>query len=48
MSDANSDKKAVVTRIYIQPDGDLIVTDLWDEVRKLLNEYFPQTPGEEP
>ena len=30
----------ILTRIYIKPDGDLIVTDMWDEVPKLLKPYF--------
>lgn len=30
--------KRVLTRIYIQPDGNLVVTDLWEEARMLLPE----------
>jgi len=26
----------ILTRIYIQPDGNLLVTDLWEEVEGLL------------
>lgn len=26
----------VLTRIFVQEDGDLVVTDMWDEFRALL------------
>ena len=28
----------ILTRIYIQPDGNLLITDLWEEVQELLDE----------
>lgn len=31
-------KSRVLTRLFIRPDGDVIVTDLWEEVRALLME----------
>jgi len=48
MSPATNNKtnSKVITRIYINAEGDLIVTDLWDEVRDLLAEYFPETKHE--
>ena len=30
-------EKTIVTRIYIQENGDLIVTDLWEELSKLVS-----------
>lgn len=31
-----SDTPIILTRIYIRENGDLTVTDMWDEVRRLL------------
>lgn len=28
----------VLTRLFIKPDGDVIVTDLWEEVREMLGQ----------
>ena len=29
---------AVISRIYITPTGDLVVSDLWDEIQHMLTE----------
>jgi hypothetical protein len=36
----------ILTRIYITPEGDLVVTDLWDEVRGLLRPHFGEVSDE--
>ncbi len=43
---SSSKSEKVLTRIYIKPDGDLVVTDMWDEVRALLEKYFPEAAHE--
>ena len=40
-SEAGTDSEKVfvripVTRVFIKPDGDLVVTDLWDVIQPLL------------
>lgn len=30
--------KTILSRIFITESGDLIVTDLWDEVREILSQ----------
>ncbi len=37
-----SNSPKIVTRIYVNTDGDLVVTDLWDEVKELLGPAFSQ------
>jgi hypothetical protein len=43
-----AEPKKVLTRIYIEPSGDLVVTDLWDEIRQVLGDGDGSTtePGE--
>jgi len=34
----------VITRIFIDPNGNLVVTDLWEDVAKILGTSFtPET-----
>lgn len=40
MSQTTDIKPTIVTRINIDPDGNLTVTDLWQEVQTLLGESF--------
>ena len=37
-----SAEATVLTRIIVDAEGNLIVTDLWDEVRELLGESFEE------
>jgi hypothetical protein len=41
-----AETKKVLTRIYIEPSGDLVVTDLWDEIRQVLGDGSTAEPGE--
>ena len=45
--DVKSEQPKVVTRIYFTPSGDLIVTDLWNEVRELLGSHFELPDADE-
>lgn len=37
-----SSPSKIVTRIYVNADGDLVVTDLWEEVKELLGPDFSE------
>lgn len=37
--DPNQNRK-VVTRIFVNTEGDIVVTDLWEEVRGILDPSF--------
>lgn len=37
----------VLTRIYVNAEGDLVVTDLWEEVKELLGPTFSQNEAGE-
>lgn len=37
-----SNPPKVVTRIFVNAEGDLVVTDLWDEVKEMLGPAFAQ------
>lgn len=34
----SEEKGKVLTRIFIQPDGTIVVTDLWEEIGEILKE----------
>jgi len=36
MSEVKPTDAQILTRIFIQADGNLVVTDLWEEIEKLL------------
>ena len=35
-----SKEKQVLTRIYVNAEGEVVVTDLWEEVREMLKPAF--------
>jgi hypothetical protein len=39
--------KKILSRIFITNSGDLVVTDLWDEVEKLLSECIERNLGKD-
>jgi hypothetical protein len=36
MEKKSVEKEKILTRIYVQENGNLLVTDMWEEVRDLL------------
>lgn len=35
-----SKEKQVLTRIYVNANGEVVVTDMWEEVRQMLKPAF--------
>lgn len=42
----NKKSEKIISRIYVSPTGDIVVTDLWGEVRTILEPNFDVPKGD--